>query len=152
MSQLGIVSCCTNGLGSIGVDIFVEIGLKHRLLVQVGHFSIQDSLKGPYYIVQSNQWLISLFVYHCIPHPPWVYVRNGDVIFLFGRQPNRGNLDKIMRNIGVNSPCLTGLVPLVIIRIGTEYLSGLLFEWNRGKRYKRIIVNINASKSFFSSK
>ena len=56
---------------------------------------------------------------------------------MFGCQLNRGYLDKIMRIVDVESPLLTVLVPLVVLRIGTELLGDLVFEVKVNKEVKK---------------
>ena len=92
---IGTMICYNNGLDTLGVGIFIYLGLKRCLDVQVGRLSSQDPLKGPYHLDQSTQRFISLFIAHCQPQSPWFHVGNGVGVFLFERRPNRGHLDQI---------------------------------------------------------
>ena len=92
--MIGMMSYCNIGLGGLGVNIFVWISLKYRLVIRVRQFYRYAPLKSPYHIDQSNQHFISLLSAHCLPYPPQVHVGNGVVVLLFGRQPNCGHMDK----------------------------------------------------------
>ena len=78
-----------------------------------------------------SQHLKSLFIDQCITCPLRVHVENGVIIFLFGRQPNHGHLNKITETFDVDYPFITGLVRPGVCRIGTEQSDYLLFEGKR---------------------
>ena len=67
---IGTMSWCNNLLGSLRVNLFVWIGLKRRLIVQVGLLSSYNPLKVPYHIDQLTQHFVSLSISHCIPSYP----------------------------------------------------------------------------------
>ena len=100
---------------------------------------------------KSTKRFIYLFNTHCLPYPLWVHVGNGVFILLFGHQPNRGHSYQIKRTVDVDPPFLTGLVPSQLLRIGTEYLGGSVFE-GKGNKEGQKKVNICASKMFLNSK
>ena len=90
-------------------------------------------MKGPYHLGLLIQCFISLFSAQYLSHTLQVHVGNGVLVFLFGLRTNRGHLGKITRTVDVDSPCLTGLVLLLVRNIGTEYLVDSAFEGKGNK-------------------